>query len=81
MVTLFKMIIIWWLFIDFQFPFDFVISNVMVELKRIYRTIEAFETENTRSCFKCCNSENRKTICQATANTILQFCPRHCWFY
>ena len=34
MVTLFKMIIIWWLFIDFQFPFDFVISNVMVELKR-----------------------------------------------
>lgn len=34
MATLSEIIILWWLFTDSQFPFDFVISNAMTELKR-----------------------------------------------
>ena len=62
MTTLFEMIILWWLFIISQFSFDFVAPNIMTKQKG-YKGIgaidEAFEYENTRSDFKCCNYQEK----------------------
>ena len=59
MATLSKMIILWWLFIASQFTFDFIMPNTMMEQKgkgyQGIRATEAFELENTRSDFKCCD--------------------------
>ena len=53
------MVILWWLFITSQFPFGFIAPNIMAEQKgkgyQRIRAIKAFEYENTRSDFKCCN--------------------------
>ena len=42
-----------------QFSFDFTVHNIITEQKgkglQGIRAIEAFEYENTRSDFKCCN--------------------------
>ena len=71
-----KMIILWWLFIISQFSFDFVAPNIMTKQKgKIYQGIgatdEAFEYENTRNDFKCCNYQEKwKTKCQTTAISI-----------
>ena len=44
------MIILWWLFIAAQFPFDFIVPNIMAEQNRNeyqgIRSAEAFEYEN-----------------------------------
>ena len=59
MVTLSKMIILWYLFTASQLPFDFNAPNLMTEQKgkgyQGIRAIEALEYENTRSNFKCCD--------------------------
>ena len=71
MVTLSKVIILWWLSIASQFLFDLMVPNIMTEQKgkgyRGIRAIEAFEYENTRSDFKCYDyREKWKTICETT---------------
>ena len=57
MVTLYKMIILRWLFIALQFPLVFMTPNIMTEQKgkeyQGIRATEAFEFDNTRSDFKC----------------------------
>ena len=53
MATLSEMITLWWLFFTSQFTFDFIAPKIMT-IKGI-REIEAFEYENTRSDFKCCD--------------------------
>ena len=57
------MIISWWLFIASQFSFDFIAPNIMTEQKgkgyQRIRAIEAFEYENTRSYFKCCDYQEK----------------------
>ena len=58
MVTLSQMIILWWLFIDSQFLFEFIAPIIMMEQKlkeyQGIRAIKACEFENARSHFKCC---------------------------
>ena len=71
MVTLYKMIILRWLFIALQFPLVFMTPNIMTEQKgkeyQEIRAIEAFEYDNTRSDFKCYDDlEKLKTTCETT---------------
>ena len=73
MTTLSKIIILWWLFIASQLPFNFIASNIITKQKwkgyRGIRAIEAFEYENRRSDLKCWDyREKWKTICQATVS-------------
>ena len=77
MATLSEMIILWWLFIALKvFICFYRAQNIMMTQKwKGYQgtgaTDEAFEYENTRSEFKCCNyREKLETIRQTTAISI-----------
>ena len=53
-----EMIILWWLFIPSQFPFDYISHYNDGANRKWYQgigSIEAFEYENTRSDVKCCD--------------------------
>ena len=60
------MILLWWLFITSQLPFDYIThyNNRVKEKRQGYREIrsnQGFEYQNTRSDFKCCDySEKNK---------------------